>query len=120
MRYIEFLKIPECSGKGENMHSKRQNPENVPKHLQKRKEFQQRQARASSEKQSKRQLGTVLVVFALVIGAGLFVYNMDEVYLNDKKNITLSYSTNFEQGGEAPIVITLTDFTDAPLGDEEM
>jgi uncharacterized protein YfaS (alpha-2-macroglobulin family) len=102
------------------MKSNLSNPRNAPKHLQNKKEFRKQQSKANEERGTKRRMGTVLVIFALVIGAGVFVYNMDEVYLRDKKNITLSYSTSFEQGGEAPIIISLTDFDDDPVSDEEV
>ena len=94
--------------------------ENIPKHLQNRKEFQKRQYKASEEKRTKVQIGSVLIIFALVLGAGLFVYNMDDVYLRDKKHLTLSHSTNFQQGGNAPIIVTLSDFEGAPVAEEKV
>ncbi len=94
--------------------------ESIPKHLQNNKEYNQRRSHQRDQKQSNLQIGTVFVVLAVLVGAGLFVSNMDMVYLQDKKNITMSFSNNFQQAGEAPIVITLTDFDDAPISGQEV
>jgi hypothetical protein len=105
---------------GEYMKNNSSKEYNVPKHLQKRKDFQRKQELANEEKKNKMQVGTVLIIVAFVIGAGLFVYNIDDFYLNEKKNITLSYSAHFQQGSEAPIIITLNDFNDDPVEGEKV
>jgi hypothetical protein len=66
------------------------------------------------------KLVTALVVFSLIFGAGLFVYNLDDVYLDDKSDITMSFSNNFRSGGEAPVVITVSDFNGEPIADKEV
>ena len=102
------------------MQATNSNSKDVPKHLQNNKKYKERLAKEKAEKRGNVQVGSVLIVIAIIIGAGLFVYNMDEVYLRDKKNITMSYSTAFKQGGSTPIIVTLTDFDDSPIEAEEV
>ena len=50
---------------------------------------------------------TALIVFALIIGSGLMVYNADDWYIQDQTNLTLLTNTNLEQGGgsDRPVVV---------------
>jgi hypothetical protein len=70
-------------------------PDNVPKHIRNKKDFKKQQVRQKETQRSNIQMGLVLVMIAVVLGAGLFVYNLDEFYLQDKKDITMSFSNNF-------------------------
>ncbi len=93
---------------------------NIPKHLKNNKNFTKHQTRRKEQRQTSIRVWLVLMVFALVLGSGLFVYNQDEVYLNNKKDITMSFANNFRSGGEAPLVITVSDFNGAPVEDQDV
>jgi hypothetical protein len=96
------------------------NYENLPKHLRNRKGHQKQQEIKADHKRTNMKLTTLFVIFALILGSGLFVYNMDEVYLRDKNDITLSFSNNFRSGGDAPVVITVSDFDGGPVADQDV
>ena len=92
----------------------------VPKHLKNNKDFTKQQALKKDHQKTNMKLISVLVVFSLIFGAGLFVYNLDDVYLEDKSDITMSFSNNFRSGGEAPLVVTVSDFDGEPVVNKEV
>ncbi len=63
---------------------------------------------------------SVLIVIALIIGAGLMVYNADDLYIGSHTNLTLLTNVNFEQGGEESLIITAVDDDGDPIAKQEV
>jgi len=50
------------------------NHNNLPKHLRYRKDYKKQQEIKANHKRTNMRLSTLFVVFALILGSGLFVY----------------------------------------------